>query len=197
MNTRKTLFIIALSVGFVGCFAQLNSKQNSTDHQSPYVDETSREIKALSEEQINGFLEGEGMGFAKPAELNGFPGPRHVLNLADELELSDGQSERVQSTFTTMNGAARDLGAQIVEAERMLNALFVDGTVTGDNMTSLLESIGELTSKVRLTHLEAHLAMMEILTDTQVTKYNTLRGYSNAEAHDGAHNDAQHHGHQM
>lgn len=197
MNTRKTLLIIALSVGFVGCFAQLNSKQNSTDHQSPYVDETSREIKALSEEQIKGFLEGEGMGFAKPAELNGFPGPRHVLNLADELELSDGQSERVQSTFTTMNGAARDLGAQIVEAEKTLNALFADRTVTGENMTILLESIGELTSKVRLTHLEAHLAMMKILTVTQVMKYNTLRGYSDAEAHDGANDAAQHHGHRL
>lgn len=38
---------------------------------TPYAGQEKREIKALSSEDINGYLTGHGMGFAKAAELEG------------------------------------------------------------------------------------------------------------------------------
>ena len=45
---------------------------------SPYAGQETREIKALSRDEINGYLSGDGMAFAKAAELNHYPGPKHV-----------------------------------------------------------------------------------------------------------------------
>jgi hypothetical protein len=36
------------------------------------------------------------MGMAKAAELNGYPGPRHVLDLSPELHLTDAQTKLVR-----------------------------------------------------------------------------------------------------
>ena len=49
---------------------------------SPYAGQQTRAIKALSPEDLAGLLNGEGRGMAKAAELNGYPGPVHVLELA-------------------------------------------------------------------------------------------------------------------
>ena len=49
---------------------------------SPYTGLEERDIKALSAEQVAGYLAGDGMGFALPAELNHYPGPKHVLDLS-------------------------------------------------------------------------------------------------------------------
>ena len=78
-----------------------------------------REIKALSETEITGYLEGRGMGFAKAAELNGYPGPAHVLELADELALTPKQRARAQALKDSMKNAA-SLGARLVDTERRL-----------------------------------------------------------------------------
>jgi hypothetical protein len=58
---------------------------------SPYAGQEGRPIKALSETEMRDLAEGRGMGLAKAAELNSYPGPLHVLELADRLELSEAQ----------------------------------------------------------------------------------------------------------
>ena len=62
--------------------------------QSPYMGQESREIKALSPQEISDYLLGRGMGLAKAAELNGYPGPAHVLELAVQLEITSEQRPR-------------------------------------------------------------------------------------------------------
>ena len=57
---------------------------SSAQTTSPYTGEEQRAIKALSEEEIKDLLEARGMGLAKAAELNSYPGPLHVLQLAAE-----------------------------------------------------------------------------------------------------------------
>ena len=42
-------------------------------------------LKGLSIEEVDQYLSGAGMGFAKAAELNHFPGPMHVLELGERL----------------------------------------------------------------------------------------------------------------
>jgi hypothetical protein len=54
---------------------------------SPYSGLEEWPIKALSDQQIADLRAGRGMGLALPAELNGYPGPIHVLELGDQLRL--------------------------------------------------------------------------------------------------------------
>jgi hypothetical protein len=91
---------------------------------APYVGQQTRTIKALSEDDIAALLKGEGMGMAKAAELNGYPGPAHVLALAKELKLTDEQRQQVQAIFDQMHTRAVMLGKEIVERERALDQQF-------------------------------------------------------------------------
>src|ERR1700733_4313505 len=83
------------------------------DNPTPYAGQQDRTIKALSDDDLAGLLKGDGMGFAKAAELNGYPGPKHVLDLADRLNLTAGQRQRVQAIFEKMSLSAKPLGAQL------------------------------------------------------------------------------------
>jgi Spy/CpxP family protein refolding chaperone len=157
---------------------------------SPYTGEQSRPIKALSADETAALLAGKGMGFAKAAELNGYPGPAHVLELASELQLSDAQKARTQTLFAAMEAKAIALGRALVEEERGLDRLFAEKAATPEALAAALARIGELQSKVRGAHLEAHLAQVRILTPEQTAKYAQLRGYGKAG---GA--EAEHAGH--
>jgi len=55
---------------------------------SPYAGFEQRPIKALSTQQIADLRAGREMSLALAAELNGFPGPLHVLELARGLDLT-------------------------------------------------------------------------------------------------------------
>src|SRR3569833_2109445 len=80
--------------------------------QTPYVGMQTRTIKALSEQQIADLNAGRGMGLALAAELNGYPGPSHVLELADRLQLSAEQRAGVQHLFDSMRAEAVPLGTR-------------------------------------------------------------------------------------
>ncbi|MCL4744462.1 MAG: hypothetical protein KJZ83_03505, partial [Burkholderiaceae bacterium] len=69
----------------------LNACSTQTVGRSAYVGEETRGIKALAPAEVDGLLGGKGLGFARSAELNGYPGPAHVLELSDELALSAEQ----------------------------------------------------------------------------------------------------------
>jgi len=146
--------------------------------QSQYAGREARSIKALSAEEIAAYLAGEGMGFALAAELNGYPGPRHVLDLADSLELSATQRAAVQETFDTMLVGARRLGALIVESERRLDDAFAEGAVDARSLETVLGRIGALQAELRFTHLAAHLAVRDILSTDQIDRYRQIRGYA-------------------
>ena len=142
-----------------------------------YSGQQNREIKALSETEISGYLEGRGMGFAKAAELNGYPGPAHVLELADELVLTPEQRARAQALKDSMKNAAT-LGARLVHTERRLDTLFARGEATDQGITWLVEKIGQLQAEIRLVHLRAHLLMHDVLTADQISKYKQARAYT-------------------
>ncbi len=147
--------------------------------QSPYIGEETNEIKSLSPGKINGLLQGSGMGFAKTAELNQYPGPRHVIDLAEQLHLSDQQIAQTNQVFEEMRENAVVLGKQLVEYERELDTLFSSGRISASKLDSLLLKIGATKARLRGTHLHAHLEMKKILSHHQVVMYDNLRGYSN------------------
>jgi hypothetical protein len=75
--------------------------------EAPYAGQQARAIKALSDADIAALRNGEGMSMAKAAELNGYPGPAHVLQLAPQLGLTETQQREVQAVFDRMSAAAK------------------------------------------------------------------------------------------
>jgi Spy/CpxP family protein refolding chaperone len=159
---------------------------------SPYAGHTERDIKALSPEQVDDLLHGRGMGLALAAELNGYPGPKHVLELAGELGLSDEQRAAVGSVQDAMQGEAVELGRRTIDAERRLDALFAGGEATSETLRAALDELGDLQAALRHAHLDAHLATKALLTEAQARRYDELRGY--ADGGHGEHHPQRHHG---
>lgn len=148
---------------------------------NPYAGQQDREIKALSSDEIQSYLSGKGMGFAKAAELNGYPGPSHVLALAGELGLSAEQESATKALFASMEANAVKFGRLLVEEERRLDELFATKQVSAEQLGASLSRIGALHAQVRAAHLEAHLAQAEILGAEQTARYNALRGYGSPQ----------------
>lgn len=161
----------------------LTAPQAARAQESPYVDYKLREIKALSPQQIEGYLEGSGMGFALPAELNGYPGPKHVMELADSLELSDAQRAATAEIFSQMRDEAQRLGRLIVRKEAELDSLFAARSLTADRLRALTAELGALEGELRAAHLAAHLAVTDHLTEHQRHQYARLRGYGDEHEH--------------
>jgi hypothetical protein len=153
---------------------------------SGYSGQQGRAIKAVSAEETADLLAGRGMGLARTAELNHFPGPAHVLELREQLGLSAGQIRAVQDCFDRMSAAARPLGVEILAAERRLDEAFASGSILVDMLRAQTAGIGELQGRLRAVHLAAHLETHALLSPEQIARYDTLRGYSSdaGPAHD-------------
>jgi Spy/CpxP family protein refolding chaperone len=144
---------------------------------APYAGQEQRSIKALSQQDVRDLMEGRGMGLAKAAELNGYPGPLHVLEMADRLEISDAQRAATESLVTAVQSKARALGAQIVEAERDLDRAFAAGRIDAADLRVRVSAIAVLQGELRAVHLDAHLIQRSLLTPEQIARYNAVRGY--------------------
>jgi len=156
---------------------RLAAQDHRHEQASPYAGLERREIKALSTEEIAALTNGEGMGMALPAELHGYPGPRHVLELGEMLGLTETQRSEVQAIFDGMQSQAKTLGQEIIGLERELDRRFADGTITDAALTDLLDRIAAARGQLRATHLRAHLRLFSVLTEQQRAHYRQARGY--------------------
>lgn len=145
---------------------------------SPYAGMTSRAVKALSDEQIADLKTGRGMGLALAAELNGFPGPLHVLELADVLELTGEQREKTKQLFGSMKAEVIPIGEQIVSEETALDKSFADKSIARVSLDAATGRIGAALGALRAAHLRYHLTMIDVLTAAQLATYAKLRGYT-------------------
>ncbi len=166
-----------VSVGLV----LLSSPIFSQEHQhSPYAHQGS-DIASLSPKELADLEAGAGMGLARAAELNSFPGPRHVLELADSLGLSHEQRAQILAIRAAMGERAIALGREIIEAERALSQRFADGQVDSATVRTATQEIAGLAGELRFVHLAAHLATRSVLGQGQVETYDRLRGYTKSE----------------
>jgi hypothetical protein len=149
----------------------------SVNAQTPYAGMQGRSIKALSDQQIADLSAGRGMGLALAAELNGYPGPSHVLELADKLDLSANQRASMQRLFDSMKAEAMPLGSKLIEQEADLDKQFATRTVTSESLRASTAAVAATQGMLRETHLKYHLSTGRILTQSQMTKYAELRGY--------------------
>jgi len=155
-----------------------NTAVAESDHHSPYADQQQRNIKSLSAADITDLKAGAGWGLAKAAELNGVPGPLHLLEMQNQIDLTASQLAQITKVFDEMRSEAKALGEQLIVQETKLDEKFRNDIPTTDELQSMLDSIGSIRSALRYTHLAAHLKMPEILSDDQIQTYNRLRGYT-------------------
>jgi Spy/CpxP family protein refolding chaperone len=153
----------------------------------PYAGLQARPVKALSDQQIADLKAGRGMGLALAAELNGYPGPLHVLELATPLGLSEDQRAKVAALFDAMKQEAVALGERLIVAETALDRQFADKTITSSGLSEATRDIASLQGELRLAHLKYHLATLELLTPEQAARYSTLRGYGGGQHTPGHH----------
>lgn len=147
---------------------------------SPYAGEQQRAIKALGERDVAALRQGQGMGFAKAAELNGYPGPMHTLELAEPLQLSAEQRAATSRLMDEHKARARRLGEAVVTAEVELDRLFVGKQATPLAVSQATQRIADLQAQLRAEHLNTHLAQTALLTPAQTQRYVELRGYASA-----------------
>jgi hypothetical protein len=175
MTFTQTALTAALGILAV---AAANAQHTHGAHQhSPYAGMQQRSVKALSDEQVADLRAGKGMSMALPAELNGYPGPSHTLELAEQLKLSPQQRARTQELFGQMQREAKAVGEEVIAAEAALDALFREKRATPESVSAAASKAAHAQGKLRETHLRYHLAMMEVLSAEQVAAYNRLRGY--------------------
>lgn len=178
--------------------AQSHAPQGHTSqghaHQShaPYAEMKDRAIKALSEQQVADLKAGKGMGLALPAELNGYPGPIHVLEFADQMNLTGEQRQRTSELFRNMKDEAVPLGERLIESEAGLDRLFANRTITPATLDTTTNDIARLQGQLRQTHLKYHLAMVDLLSPEQIQRYRQLRGYESQPAGAGQHHKSHH-----
>jgi|SRR6516165_9304958 Spy/CpxP family protein refolding chaperone len=177
-NARGAVALLALIAFAPAAMAQ---------SQQPYASLEARPIKALSEQQIADLRAGRGMGLALAAELNGYPGPMHVLEMADALDLSSQQRAKMQELFAAMKGEAIALGERLIAQEAELDKAFANKTITAARLAGSTEAIGATHSALRQTHLKYHLSTVEVLTSAQIQRYAELRGYKEGMQHPHSH----------
>jgi Spy/CpxP family protein refolding chaperone len=153
----------------------------------PYTGQESRDLKALSAEEIEQYRAGAGMGYAKAAELNHFPGPMHALELAEKLGLSAEQRAATKRLMDAHKAEARAIGSRLVHAEQRLEALFRRGNIEEDELAKAVREAAALRGEYRLSHLETHRGMRGLLTDAQIARYDELRGYAKPAGGKDAH----------
>jgi hypothetical protein len=170
MNNLMKGSSIVIALLLAGCATGMSVK-------SGYAGQETRRIKALSDVEIQAYLEGKGQGFAKPAELNGYPGPMHVLELATPLALTAEQRAATEQLMARHKAEVRELGRAYIEAESMLETLLATRLASPESLKAAVNSASALLARIRLSHLETHLTQTALLTEAQRSAYPRLRGY--------------------
>jgi Spy/CpxP family protein refolding chaperone len=168
-------FLTTLIIVFAASAAEA---QHQHAHSGPYAGFEARAVKALSEQQLADLRAGRGMQLALAAELNGYPGPAHVLELAFELDLTEQQRTRTQALFEAMKAESVPIGERLIQQEAELDRLFAAKSVTAANLADATHGIGATQATLRAAHLKYHVSMLEVLTPAQVARYMELRGYA-------------------
>ena len=151
-------------------------------HATPYSGMQQRDIRALAPQQVDDLLAGRGMSLALAAELNGWPGPMHVLEHAAALHLTADQRRATEALMAAHRADAQALGARLVEEERGLDAAFRERSITPEELAARTDRIGAVQAQLRAEHLRTHLRQTALLSQDQVARYAELRGYTGAGA---------------
>lgn len=163
--------IIGVVLGLAG-FA-LTAIASGEQHEPPASGQPAHHACFAQDQQA--LERGEGFGMALAADRHGFPGPKHILELRERLELTPVQEEQVRRLFDRMQTRALEVGKQVLEREAELERLFASGSVDPLALQLLLNDIASLRAELRWVHLAAHLEARELLTSEQRARYQAFR----------------------
>lgn len=170
---------VCASMAFAFCLSPVAASDHSHGHSAqPYAGFESRQIKSLSESDLEQLRAGSGWGLALPAELNGRPGPAHLLELKDELGLSPEQVAQIEVLHADMKREAIAAGARFIAAEKALSVAFEAPDLDNTQLEALLKEAGDARAALRLVHLKRHIDTPPLLTAHQIQRYQVLRGYA-------------------
>ena len=180
---RRIITAFVLLVSFSPAFAQYHGHhqsqaQNLGAQPTPYAGFQSRTIKALSEQEIADLRAGRGMGLAMAAEMNSHPGPMHVLEHAERLQLTATQRQTMETLMQRMRRDAIAAGELLITAEAELDKLFATGGIDDTRLTAQIRTVAHAQGEVRRIHLSTHIATRAGLTTEQIALYGKLRGYT-------------------
>lgn len=178
-SKRFLIAFVAVVFAALPAFAQMagHKGHKGAAPASPYAGQQMRQIKSLSAEDVDDLENGRGWGFAKAAELNGVPGPVHILEMKDKIGLSAAQTAAIEKLFSGMKARAVPLGKRLVSLERSLNGAFAGRGIDAPRLRKMLNEIGTVRAELRYVHLETHLKTPAVLSGEQIDAYNRLRGY--------------------
>lgn len=177
-NMENALKVRTLLLALFMCIPFSTLAQHSHAGQTPYSGMQNRAIKSLSDNDINELRRGGGWGLALAAELNGMPGPSHLLELKDRIPLTSEQVDKTQALLDEMRKAAIPTGERFIAAEKALETAFASGKVDESSLRRLLADAESARSELRFIHLSQHYKTVLFLTPEQIKRYNILRGYA-------------------
>ena len=129
---------------------------------------------ACLDEERAALERGEGLGMALVADRNGYPGPKHVLDLKAELKLTPEQQAAIEELFARMKRRVLARGKEVLAAEARLNEMFAQGRPEAELREQSFR-VASLRAELRWVHLSAHLAARKVLTPEQLAAYQQLR----------------------
>jgi Spy/CpxP family protein refolding chaperone len=168
MNTRVWAVFLALIL----VAAQTFGAQSKEHQHTPGPAGVSHH--ACLDQERAALERGEGFGMALVADRNGYPGPRHLLDLKTELQLAPGQQAAVEELFARMQQQALARGKEVLVAEAQLDEMFARGRPEAELREQSFR-VASLRAELRWAHLSAHLAARKLLTPEQLAAYQRLR----------------------
>jgi len=176
MNVK---WVMVLSLGTLVAAGPATLLAQTHHTRSPYAGQfsPSAPIRALSPEEVRQIAAGEGAGMAKAAELNGVPGPRHVLDMASGLDLTPAQRGKIQAIYDDMHARAVIVGKGYLSAQEALERDFRANRLTAATLAKRVADVNRIRGNLETVHLTAHLATARVLTPRQIAHYKKMRGY--------------------
>jgi hypothetical protein len=175
---KRALFVLLLFAPICVLLAQHHGQQPG----APAAQKTEAGHHAYLEMERGAIERGEGFGMALAADKAGYPGPKHVLELKNELKLTPEQAAGMEKLHAEMKQKALERGREVLNAEERLARMFAEGRGE-DELREETYRIASLRAELRWVHLRTHLAARKLLTPHQVHTYTQIRHGSAGHAH--------------
>jgi Spy/CpxP family protein refolding chaperone len=173
---KQVVILVALVLGCSSLGAQQHEHGSQAAQPGPASTASPAEAShhAFLEMERQAIERGEGFGMAMVADRSGYPGPRHVLDMKDQLKLTPQQTAALEKLFAEMKRKAVERGHEVLNAEARLQQMFAEGR-SEDELREETYRVASLRAELRWVHLRAHLTARKLLTPQQVETYTRIR----------------------
>lgn len=166
MRARMWMGVVVLAAGVVGAQEHTPPGLGASASQAAHHDFLKQERAAIER--------GEGFGMALAADRAGYPGPKHILELREQLKLTAEQQAAAEKLFAAMKEKAIARGKEVLAAEAQLEKFFAEGRPEAE-LREESYRVASLRAELRWVHLAAHLEAKRLLTAEQLMTYRHLR----------------------